>query len=34
MEENDEIKLEHDSDEELFKETFLWKRKDFAPKKE
>ena len=34
MEENDEIKLEHDNDEELLKETFSFgKRKDFTPKK-
>ena len=34
MEENDEIKLEHDSDEELSKETFSFgKMKDFTPKK-
>ena len=34
MEENDEIKLEHGSDEELLKETFSFgKRKDLTPKK-
>ena len=34
MEENDEIKLEHDSDEELLKETFSFgKKKDFTPEK-
>ena len=34
MEENDEIKLEHDSDEELFKETFLWEKERLRPQKE
>ena len=32
--ENDQIKLKHDGDEELSKETFSFgKRKDFTPKK-